>query len=227
MLTADFLLRLIPNAPGQLNQLTEQQSSLSWRLKCCTMTLTPKVITMRRLARWLAIFLGSLLFCSIVGLAAFEVLVVQPALSKIESFIAAAAPSERKPPAVVVEMLRRTYRSHLTYLVASRALYESPSQVEGAGTLHRQFTELGVGLLLPLHLSGPEIAAAFMSKAYMGPGVFGFAEASDRYMGVPLENLSVEQAAELVAIAHSPSAYLGNPQRLERRTQYLLSLQPR
>lgn len=181
---------------------------------------------MRRLARWLAVFIGSLLLFSFLGVAAFDVLVVQPTLAKIEGHITAAAPSERNPPAVVVEMLRRAYGSNLKYLVAKRVLADSPSQIDGVSQLQRQFAELGVGLLLPLHMVESEIAVTFVSKVYMGPGVFGFADAATRYIGVPLESLSERQAAQLVAIAHGPSAYLGNPQRLERRTQYLLSGQP-
>ncbi|MGO4468167.1 hypothetical protein [Pseudoduganella sp. RAF53_2] len=38
------------------------------------------------------------------------------------------------------------------------------------------------------------------------------------------DRLDVAQAAKLVAIAYAPSAYLDSPERLARRTRYLLSL---
>lgn len=181
---------------------------------------------MRHLFRWAAFFLAGFLLCCCVGVVVFDALVVRPALSKIESTIASGAPSEREPPSAVVDMVHRAYGSHLKYLVARDALAASPSQVDGLSHLSRQFTELGLGLLLPLHLSEPQVATAYLSWAYMGPGVRGFAVASDRYLKVPLENLTPAQAARLVAIAHAPSAYLASPERLDRRTRYLLSLQP-
>lgn len=182
---------------------------------------------MRHLGKWIVLFVGSLLLCLIVGVAAFDLLSVQPVLSKIEAYIVDAAPSERNPPKVVVEMLRRAYGRRLKYIVTNSVLSETQSQVEGMSHLQRQFTELGVGFLLPMHLSEPEIATAFLSMAYMGPGVLGFAQASTSYFGMPLEDLSIRQAAQLVAIADAPSAHLGNQERLEHRIQQLLSTEPR
>jgi membrane peptidoglycan carboxypeptidase len=80
--------------------------------------------------------------------------------------------------------------------------------------------------MLPLHLSQSEVEVAFLSQAYMGPGVRGFDQASKQYLGAGLQDLSTKQAAKLVAIVHAPTAYLASPERLERRAQYLLSLQP-
>lgn len=182
---------------------------------------------MRHFGKWIVIFLCSLLLCLIIGVAAFDFLAVQPVLSKIEAYIADAAPSERNPTKVVVEMLRRAYGSRLKYIVTNSVLREEPSLVEGMSHLQRQFTELGVGFLLRMHLSEPEIATAFLSTAYMGSGVIGFAQASIRYFGMPLEDLSIRQAAQLIAIADAPAAHLLDQQRLEHRMQDLLSAEPR
>jgi len=133
---------------------------------------------MRRLLRWTAFLLTGLLLCCGLGILAFDALIVRPSLAKIESTIAGAASSERKPPRAVVDLLHRAYGGRLKYLVARDALAAPPSQVDQMSQLRRQFTELGVGLLLPLHLTDLEVATIHLSWAYMGPGVRGFAEAS-------------------------------------------------
>jgi len=176
--------------------------------------------------RWIAYCLVGLLLCCGLGVLAFDALVVRPAQLQIEAVIADAAPSERNPPRVVLDMVHRAHGDRLPYLVARYVSLALPDQIDGTSQLHRQLKVLGIALLLPVHLSDHQIVAAYLSRAYMGPGVRGFARASERYLNVPLDSLDAAQAAKLVAIAYAPSAYLDSPERLERRTQYLLSLSP-
>lgn len=170
-----------------------------------------------RLACW---FLVALL----AGAAAFDVLAVLPAVSRIEAAVVNAKSDESSPPSSVVEMLDRAYGSRLKYLVV-RQVIASQSEGQRVGTFRRQLTEWCVSLLLPLHVSHQEMQTAFLSQSYMGPEVTGFSAASERYFGSPLQRLSLEQAAKLVAIAHAPSIYLVSPERLERRAKLLLSTQ--
>jgi len=171
-----------------------------------------------RIACWL---LAALL----VGVATFDVLAVLPAVSRVEAAVANAKSGERSPPSPVVQMLDRAYGSRLKYLVVRQVMHASQGEGQRMGTFRRQLTELGVSLLLPLHVSHQEVQTAFLSQAYMGPGVTGFAAASERYLGSPLQHVSLEQAARLVAITHAPSLYLANPERLEQRAKLLLSTQ--
>jgi membrane peptidoglycan carboxypeptidase len=113
--------------------------------------------------------------------------------------------------------------SRVNHLVARDILSAPPSQMEGMRTLWRHVTTAGVTLLLPLHLNEDEILAAFTSQAYMGPGVRGFSQAAQTYMGAPLENLDRNQAAKLIAIADAPSIYLRRPEYLERKVQLILA----
>jgi hypothetical protein len=177
---------------------------------------------MRHLIHGIACF--ALVGCAI-GVLVFETLVVLPLVTGIVGRLDAATPSERQPPTIVTDMLRRAYSgSQIKSFVVRNAMSAFPPV---RPTMRRQFTELGVFLLLPLHLSESEIESAYISSVYMGNDVHGFAKAAQNHLGVPLESVNVNQAARLVAIAHAPSAYLQDAERLERRTQYLLSLPPR
>ena len=171
-----------------------------------------------RLACWLLVALLAIV-------ATFDALVVLPAVSKVKAAVANSQPSESSPPSSIVEMLDRAYGSRLKHLVVRQVVHASQSEGQRIGISRRQLTELGLSLLLPLHVSRQEMQAAFLSQAYMGPEVTGFAAASERYIGSPLQELSREQAARLVAITHAPSIYLASPERLEQRAKLLLSTQ--
>ena len=178
---------------------------------------------MRRAAWFVAIGGAGIGVVAAAALLLFEVAVVSPALAKAQCALAAAAPSERALPVALQEMLLKSPGATLKYHVARQLLSASPSQVEGLRTTRRQLTELGVGLLLPLHLSESELMSLFATQSFMGVGVKGFARASAVYLNTPLEQINSSQTARLVAISHAPSAYLANPERLERRIQFLLS----
>jgi len=168
----------------------------------------------------IAIVVGALLLT--VAVAAFDRVVVAPTLLKAEAALAAATPSEQALPQVLKVILNRSLGTQLKYLVARRLLEASPNQIGGMKTTSRQFTELGVGLLLPLHLSAEQLLSLHASQAYMGRGVRGFAQAADAHVGVSLAQVSSIQAARLVVISRAPAAYLESPERLERHAQALL-----
>ena len=174
---------------------------------------------MRRLLRWMVGVLAVLLASFVLGILAFDLMTVRPVVSRIEDQLSAAATSERLPSAAVMDMLGRAYGGRINNLVADRALW-----TEGTRPPPNLPTRVGVALLLSVHLSEAKIASAYLSTAYMGPGIYGFAAASQHYLGIPLDLVNLEQAAKLVAIAHAPRFYSLVPERLERRTRYLLSL---
>ncbi|WP_157669621.1 transglycosylase domain-containing protein [Chitinibacter sp. GC72] len=178
---------------------------------------------MQRLLRRLAISIVVLIGCICLATLVFDILMVRPVVLHIERTLSEAKPSERKPPKIVTDMVRKAYGSRLIYAVIRNALSAS-NQVKEMKTMHRQLTEFCVGILLPLHLSDAEIESFYISTAYIGNRIYGFSLASEHYFGTPLERISMIQAARLLAITHAPSAYLANPEGLERRVQYLLSL---
>ncbi|NRF72450.1 transglycosylase domain-containing protein [Aquincola sp. S2] len=178
---------------------------------------------MHRHLRFFRALLGTTLVAFLAFTLAFEFTVVQPALSKAASLLAAAAPSERSPPATLMEALDRSQPELRKYQVARDLLAQPPSQIEGLRTLSRQSLEHGLGISLKLHLSEQDLSALHLSQAYMGPGVRGYAQASAIHLGVPLESVTREQAAKLVAISLAPAANLASPERLARRVELLLS----
>lgn len=171
------------------------------------------------------VFVG-LLAVIVLSVAAFDVAVVRPAVSTIESLLSDASADERNPPAAVALLMHRFYGEGLKYHVA-RMVVRSSAELDRMSTSNRQVREIGIGLLMPLHLSDDQIQTAFLSRVYMGLTVRGFSQASQRHLHTPLAAVSNEQAAKLVAIASSPTLYLEDPVRLKKQAEYLLSLPPR
>ena len=178
---------------------------------------------MRRFPTVLARTLALVATAVALAIGAFELAVVQPALAKMRPILASALPSERNAPVALAQVLDRTEPELVKYHLARNLLATPPSQIEGIGTTRRQFTELTLGLALQAHLSAQEQSALFLSQAYMGPGIKGFGQAAQAYLGVPLEQVTRSQAARLVAISQAPSLYLASPERLARRTELILA----
>lgn len=182
--------------------------------------------SMRRLLRWLGWLFAGLAVCLAAGMLAFDLAVVRPCVDRIKQELEAAAASERQPPAVLLDVLHRAYGGHITDLVARDAVFKSLQVEPHVPRLHRMAVEAGLMWLLPLHLTNAELASAMFANTYMGRGAYGFAAASERHLGVPLERVDSEQAARLMAIAWSPNIMLENPDRLQRRMQAILAKPP-
>jgi Transglycosylase len=178
---------------------------------------------MRRAAKLLAVVLGIVIATAAISVTIFEATVVQPALGNVHDLLLSATPSEWKLPEPVERILHREPGARIKYLVARNLLAAEPNDGERMSTTQRQFAELGLGLSLEVHLTSRELHAVYASQAYMGPGVRGFDQAARQYLGIQLHDVTLSQAAFLVAVAHGPSAYLESPERLERRVQYLLA----
>jgi hypothetical protein len=178
-----------------------------------------------RLLRWMGLLLAGLAVALALGALAFDLAVARLCADRIQRELQAAASSERQPPAVLLDMLRRAHGDRIMHLVArdaARKLLEAESHV---GTLRRVAVEGGLLLLLPWHLTDAELASAVLTNAYMGEGVRGFAAAAQRHLGTPLERVNAEQAATLVAISWAPGS-LETPERLRRRVQSILAKPP-
>jgi hypothetical protein len=172
-------------------------------------------------------FIGSVMFVMVMlcGLAAivFDRLVVAPVLVKAQTILSGAVSSERALPEVVQRLLLRSLGARVKYHVARDLLEFPPSQIENMRTSKRQFTELGVGLLLPLYLSQTELLSLHAARAHMGGEIQGFAKGAIAHVGVPLEQVNLMQAAQLVVISRSPSGYLASPERLARAVNLLVT----
>ena len=86
-------------------------------------------------------------------------------------------------------------------------------------TLQRKINEAIMALLLEAHYSKDEILEAYLNEVYLGQdgkrAIHGFGLASQFYFERPLNELSAEHIALLVAIVKGPSYY--NPRRYGKR----------
>jgi len=99
-------------------------------------------------------------------------------------------------------------------------------------TLWRKFNEVLMALLLEYHYQKHEILEAYLNEIYLGQdgkrSIHGFGLASQFYFERPLQKLTTEQMARLVAMVKGPSYYAprSHPERaLERRNLVLDLLQ--
>ena len=101
-------------------------------------------------------------------------------------------------------------------------------------TLGRKFTEVIMALLVELHYDKKEILETYLNEIYLGQdrdrAIHGVGLASQFYFGKPVQQLSLQESALLVAMAKGPGAY--DPHRhaeraLERRNLVLLAMKDR
>ena len=91
-------------------------------------------------------------------------------------------------------------------------------------TLSRKLEEASIALALERNYSKELILELYLNTIYLGNGAYGVEAASQSYFGVPVEQLSLEQAALLAAIIQAPSRHAPriNPEgALQRRNLVL------
>ncbi len=86
-------------------------------------------------------------------------------------------------------------------------------------SLWRKFNEALMALILEYRFEKDDILEAYLNEIYLGQdgasSVHGFGLASEFYFGQPLEHLSLDQIATLVALVRGPSYY--DPRRYPER----------
>jgi hypothetical protein len=177
-----------------------------------------------RLVRFGVLGLGAISFAAAAALIWFEIMAMRPLVSHARTLLEKAAHSELDPPEPLTRMLSLSFTENSS--VACRAMSLVVRHHEfGAGmkTLNRQLTEVVACLLGSWHFSPKEMNALVFPQFYMGPSVSGYAQVSIQYVGVPLDQVDLRQAAKLVAMAHAPNLYLDSPERLNRRVDLLMS----
>ena len=82
-----------------------------------------------------------------------------------------------------------------------------------ASTINRKLNEVIYATQLTKHMSKDAILQGYLNLVYFGAGAYGIDAASERYFSIPPAQLSLTQAALLVATVRSPIAYnpLVNP----------------
>lgn len=78
-------------------------------------------------------------------------------------------------------------------------------------------------VLTAVFFSEDERLAIIGADAYMGNGQHGFSSAAQARYGKPLDQLSPEQAAELVELSHGGSYFIHQPEKLAEASAKLLT----
>lgn len=162
---------------------------------------------------------------------------------------------ENVPPLLTASLVaiedHRFYQHHgvspVAILRAALANVKSGSLVQGGSTLtqqlvknfyldrrrtlRRKFTEALMSVLLELHYEKEQILEAYLNEVYLGQAgaraIHGFGLASHHYFNRPLQELSIEKLALLVAIVRGPTWYdpWRHPERaLARRNRVIDAL---
>jgi hypothetical protein len=167
---------------------------------------------MIRLRRHFFYALVALVGALALAFASYDLFVFQPYRPDIDKLIARAGASEKSPPESLRRVLRVAYQNRLGSHVASHLLLEldaAPSSMLGWHA-----TSMLWWLLSEIHLSEAQRTTLFLSLSHMGDDQRGFERASTSIIGVPLAEVSVEQAVTLVTVGKSPAIYLSNRERL-------------
>lgn len=169
---------------------------------------------MTRLRQRVLFALAALVGAPLLALASYDLLVFQSYRPDIDKLIARAGSSEKTPPEPLRRVLRVSYQDRLAGQVARQLLAELDAALPSRGKLGWHATSGLWWLLCEVHLSEAQRTTLFLSLSYMGNDQRGFERASPSIVGVPLAEVSVDQAATLVTVGKSPTSYLSNRDRL-------------
>lgn len=169
---------------------------------------------MTRLRQRILYALAALVGAPLLALASYDLFVFQPYRPDIDKLIARASSAERTPPEPLRRVLRVSYEDRLAGHVAKQLLVELGAASPSETKLGWHATNGLWWLLSKVHLSEAQRTTLFLSLSYMGNDQRGFERASPGIVGVPLAEVSVEQAARLVTVGKSPQIYLANRHRL-------------
>ncbi|EYT93993.1 membrane carboxypeptidase (penicillin-binding protein) [Frankia casuarinae] len=80
-------------------------------------------------------------------------------------------------------------------------------EVVAGDSLDRKIQELRYALDIEKRFSKDEILERYLNIAYFGDGAYGIGTAAEHYFGVPISQVTLEQAALLAGLVQSPSRY--------------------
>ena len=91
-------------------------------------------------------------------------------------------------------------------------------------TMTRKFNEMLLAFKIEHNLSKDEILQLYFNQIYLGQRTYGFAAAAQVYLGKPLGQVTVAEAAMLAGLPKAPSSYnpVVNPKRAKLRQLYVL-----
>jgi membrane carboxypeptidase/penicillin-binding protein len=138
----------------------------------------------------------------------------------MRSVLEKADPLDRSPPSKVHAYIQAQHGGALPSAVVARQLHSR--WLPRRGMLDWHVRSFLWERLVSLHLSQEEVLGLYASLAYNGQGQ-GMNSLSQRLFTKPLDALSDQEAAMLVAYTWAPDLYARHPERLRARTDLLLS----
>jgi len=154
-----------------------------------------------------------------IPLAAFllwDAVAFRPHLPEINSILAQADHEDRTPPLIVRRLLDASVKGNVSPQVG-RGLCQRLDPKPG----NRHGTYALWALAVKLHFDRDERTALLATLAWNGTD-YGLDRYARRTYGRSLSALTDREAAAVVAMTHAPSLYAHNPERLQRRAEYLL-----
>jgi membrane carboxypeptidase/penicillin-binding protein len=177
---------------------------------------------MKRGAKVLIAIVCTLLLAPAVAFLIYDALVFWPHRDEMRAVLENADPLDRSPPSKVRAYIRSQHDGALPSAVVARQLQSRWLPRKGMLDWHvRSFLW---ERLVSLHLSQEEVLGLYATLAYNGQGQGqGMNSLSQRLFTKPLDALSDEDAAMVVAYTWAPELYAQHPERPRARTDILLS----
>jgi len=91
-------------------------------------------------------------------------------------------------------------------------------------SIRRKIKDMLLARRIEKQLSKQEILYLYLNQIYLGSGSYGVAEATRRYFGKDLSQITLSEAATLAGLPKAPSSYspIHHPERAEQRRRYVL-----
>lgn len=88
-----------------------------------------------------------------------------------------------------------------------KAAYDAATASSGASGMQRKLKEMRYAIAIEQKFSKDEILNGYLNIAYFGGQVYGIQSAAQYYYGVNAKDLTLEQAASLIAIVNNPEKF--------------------
>ncbi len=177
---------------------------------------------MRRAVRVTIFILVSLLVAPFIGFGVYDLVAFQSRRETIDLMLSTAAPDERVPTSILKRLINISSHNRTAVFTARILIGDLKVPLTTHGMLGWHTTNALWWGLVTLHMSEEEQVTIIASRSYMGNNRYGFSNEARARFERPLNELSLEEMATLVAISSAPSLYLSSPERLSTRKEWLI-----
>lgn len=200
-------------------------------------------VNIRSAVKWLAIItavsLALVIAIACIKLSYFYYSEVRPYRAKINHILAQAAPAHHDLPQQMHALIEADFycfddqkTKHFIGKLGcglpkeaymAKLLINTHHPTEHEGVIDRTLRQLMVTHLIVQPLSNQDEDTLLSELTYFDKDIQGFSQFSRAYFNRPLDQLSLQELATIIAFTHAPSKYKQDLDALKRRQQYLLS----